>query len=64
MPRITLSMKMAAKGMKLRTWAKSKGLSEKDISILNQLSKGLVQGKWGRSKELKAMLESDGFKIA
>ncbi|WP_334088145.1 hypothetical protein [Helicobacter typhlonius] len=50
--------------MKLRTWAKSKGLSEKDIGLLNQLSYGLIQGKRGRGKELKEMLESDGFGIA
>ncbi|WP_334092273.1 hypothetical protein [Helicobacter typhlonius] len=49
--------------MKLRTWAKSKGLSEKDIGLLNQISYGLTKGKRGRAKELKEMLESDGFKL-
>lgn len=64
MKKQSLSAVMAAKGMKLRTWAKSKGLSEKDIGLLNQLSYGFIQGKRGRAKELKEMLEADGFKIA
>lgn len=63
MKKQSLSAVMAAKGMKLRTWAKSKGLSEKDIGLLNQLSYGFIQGKRGRGKELKEILESDGFKL-
>ena len=43
-------------------WAKSKGLSEKDIGLLNQISYGLTKGKRGRAKELREMLEADGFK--
>ncbi|WP_297813201.1 hypothetical protein [uncultured Helicobacter sp.] len=60
----TLSQRMAKNGVKLRTWAKSKGLNEKDIGILNQISSGLIKGKWGRAKELKEMLEKEGFKVA
>lgn len=59
-----LSQRMAKKGMKLRTWAKSKGLSDKDIEILNQISGGYLQGKWGRAKELRELLEQSGFEIA
>lgn len=59
----TLSQIMAKNGIKLRTWAKSKGLSEKDIALLNQISHRLIKGKRGRAKELKEMLEKDGFEV-
>ena len=59
-----LAKDMAQKGIKLNTWGKAKGLSNKDLELLQQISRGLVKGKWGRSKELRKMLEKDGFKIA
>ena len=60
----TLSQTMAKNGIKRRTWAKAKGLNEKDIGILNQISGGLIKGKWGRAKELKELLKKDGFEVA
>ena len=60
----TLSQTMAKNGIKLRTWAKAKGLNEKDIGILNQISCGLIKGKWSRAKELKELLKKDGFEVA
>ncbi|RDU53277.1 hypothetical protein CQA49_01375 [Helicobacter sp. MIT 00-7814] len=57
----TLSTKMARNGMKLRTWARSQGLSQKDIGLLNQISHGKISGKYGRSKELKELLIKSGF---
>ncbi len=59
-----LTKQMVKKGFKLRTWAKAKGLNERDIGILNQISQGIIKGKWGRAKELKEMLEKEGFKVA
>ncbi|KPH54104.1 hypothetical protein [Helicobacter pullorum] len=59
----TLSQQMAKNGVKLRTWAKAKGLSKKDIALLNQISHRLIKGKRGRAKELKEMLEKDGFEV-
>ncbi|PAF47734.1 hypothetical protein BKH46_02545 [Helicobacter sp. 12S02634-8] len=44
------------KGMKMATWAKAKGLSEKDVSIIRNMSFGQTQGKRGRAKELKELL--------
>ncbi|WP_238700743.1 hypothetical protein [Helicobacter apodemus] len=59
-----LTKQMVKKGFKLRTWAKAKGLSDSDYSVLCDLSKGITKGKWGRAKELKEMLEKEGFKVA
>lgn len=59
----SLKSEMAKQGIKIRTWGKSKGLSDKDILTLQHISLGLLKGKWGRAKELKAMLEQEGFKI-
>ncbi|WP_257942298.1 hypothetical protein UPTC5084_00932 [Campylobacter lari] len=55
---------MSAKGVKLMTWAKAKGLNHKDITILYDLSNGRIKGIRGRAKELRIMLEKDGFKVA
>ncbi|EAC1839770.1 hypothetical protein FLR49_09105 [Campylobacter jejuni] len=55
---------MSAKGVKLMTWAKAKGLNHKDMVILYDLSNGRIKGIRGRAKELKEMLEKDGFKVA
>lgn len=55
---------MVKKGFKLRTWAKSKGLQEKDYFLLLDMSNGKNKGVRGRSKELREMLEKDGFKVA
>ncbi|TLD97655.1 hypothetical protein LS71_002635 [Helicobacter jaachi] len=57
----SLSQVMSKKGIKLRTWAKAKGLSEKDIRILNQISFGAIKGKRGRARELKNLLMQEGF---
>lgn len=61
--RKTLAEKMKAKGMVLSVWAKSKGMSKKDIALLWQISKGEAKGSRGRSKELKEELEKDGIKV-
>lgn len=55
---------MARKGMKLKTWADSKGLNNTDYLILLDISKGKVKGKRGRAKELVELLKRDGFKVA
>lgn len=55
---------MAKKGMKLKTWADSKGLDNADYLILLDISKGKVKGKRGRAKELVELLKRDGFKAA
>ncbi|MDY2585319.1 hypothetical protein [Helicobacter sp.] len=55
---------MAKKGMKLKTWADSKGLDNTDYLILLDISRGKVKGKRGRGKELVELLKRDGFKVA
>lgn len=55
---------MTRKGMKLKTWANSKGLNNTDYLILLDISKGRVKGKRGRAKELVELLKRDGFKVA
>lgn len=55
---------MSAKGVKLRTWAKFKKLNESDYRLLLNMSYGKTKGIRGRAKELKEMLEKDGFKVA
>lgn len=57
----TLVLFFENKGMKLRTWAISKGLSEKDTSLLYKINDGDTQGKYGRAKELKELLIKEGF---
>lgn len=59
-----LKKAMNSKGIKLQTWAKAKNLRKEDIPILYDISRGKIQGKRGRAKELKEILEKDGFKIA
>ena len=59
-----ITEQMVKKGFKLRTWAKSKGLQEKDYFLLLEMNKGKNKGVRGRSKELREMLEKDGFKVA
>ena len=51
----------ASKGMKLRTWARVNGLSESDMWLLYQVSYGFTQGLRGRAKEIKELLEKEGF---
>lgn len=51
----------ASKGMKLRTWARVNGLSENDMWLLYQVSYGFTQGLRGRAKEIKELLEKEGF---
>ncbi|WP_300827059.1 hypothetical protein [Helicobacter sp. UBA3407] len=63
MKKISISEQLAKKGFKLRTWAKSKGLSDSDYNVLLDLSKGKTKGKWGKAKELKELLQKE-FKIA
>lgn len=58
-----LGKNMAENGIKLNTWGKAKGLNIRDLALLQQISRGLVKGKWGRSKELREMLEKDGFEV-
>lgn len=58
-----IAMQMAKRGMRIRAWALSKGLGKRDIDMLNSISCGRVEGKWGRAKELRDMLERDGFCI-
>ncbi|TLE12778.1 hypothetical protein LS72_010425 [Helicobacter apodemus] len=59
-----ITEQMAKRGIKLRTWAKSKGLQEKDYFLLLDMSNGKNKGARGRSKELREMLEKDGFRVA
>ena len=40
----------------------SKGMQE-DLTLLKHLSTGRIQGKRGRAKELRVMLEKEGFTI-
>ena len=51
----------ASKGMRLRTWARVNGLSENDMWLLYQVSYGFTQGLRGRAKEIKELLEKEGF---
>ena len=60
----TLTEQMAKRGFKMRTWARAKGLSDSDYSVLRDLSNGITKGKWGRAKELRELLEKEGFKVA
>ena len=48
-----LTDQMEERGMKLRTWAKARGLSDTDFLLL--------YGKWGRGAELRKILEDEGF---
>lgn len=57
----TLVLLFERNGMKLRTWAFSMGLSKKDANILYQMNVGNMQGVRGRAKELKELLEKEGF---
>lgn len=59
-----LTEQMAKKGYKLRTWCKYKGLEDKDYYIVLDMSLGKLKGIRGRAKELREMLEKDGFKVA
>lgn len=59
-----ITEQMIKKGFRLRTWAKAKGLSDSDYGVLCDLSKGITKGKWGRAKELRELLEKEGFKVA
>ncbi|EAC1235636.1 hypothetical protein HMH39_001645 [Campylobacter jejuni] len=59
-----LTEQMSKKGFKLRTWAKFKKLNESDYRLLLNMSYGKTKGIRGRAKELKEMLEKDGFKVA
>lgn len=59
----SVAAQMLKRGMRLRAWAISKGLSEQDLTLLKFLSTGKTQGRYGRSKELRAMLEAEGFYV-
>ncbi|WP_104696435.1 hypothetical protein [Helicobacter trogontum] len=58
-----IATQMAKRGMRIRAWALSKGLNKQDIELLNSLSCARIKGKRGRAKELRDMLEHDGFYI-
>lgn len=58
----SVAAQMLKRGMRLGAWAISKGMQE-DLTLLKHLSTGRIQGKKGRAKELRAMLESEGFII-
>ncbi|EAH6869473.1 hypothetical protein EJ753_06950 [Campylobacter lari] len=60
----SLTEQMIKKGFKLRTWAKFKKLNESDYRLLLNMSYGKTKGIRGRAKELRIMLEKDGFKVA
>ena len=49
--------------MRIRAWALSKGMGQRDIDLLNSLSCGRSKGTKGRCKELREMLELEGFYI-
>ena len=57
----TLTLLFENKGMKLRTWAFSNGLSKDGTTILYDLGYGKLKGSRGRAKELRELLEKDGF---
>lgn len=59
-----LTEQMAKKGIKLRTWCKAKKLSNADYTILLNMSLGKTKGIRGRAKELREILEKDGFEVA
>lgn len=59
-----LTQQMAKRGFKMRTWARSRGLSDSDYGVLRDLSNGITKGKWGRARELRELLEKEGFKVA
>ncbi|AWI33559.1 hypothetical protein [Helicobacter apodemus] len=59
-----LTRQMSKKGVKLRTWCKSKGLSDTDCFIIYDMSAGKIKGIRGRAKELRQLLEKEGFKVA
>ena len=58
----SVAAQMLKRGMRLGAWAISKGMQE-DLTLLKHLSTGRIQGKKGRAKELRAMLEKEGFII-
>lgn len=57
----SLAQFFASRGMKLKTWARAKKLNSKDILLIYQISYGFTQGVRGRAKELKELLEKEGF---
>ena len=59
--RKNLTDQMEERGMKLRTWAKAKGLSDTDFLLLYQMNSKMLYGKWGRGAELRKLLEAEGF---
>ena len=59
-----LTEQMAEKGYKLRTWANAKKLSDSDYKLLLNMSYGKTKGTRGRAKQLKEILEEDGFKLS
>lgn len=60
----SLTQQMSKKGIKLRTWCKAKKLSNADYTILLNMSFGKTKGIRGRAKELREILEKDGFEVA
>lgn len=54
---------MRERGVCLSYWARSKGLGKNDIITLLGLSQGSVKGAFGRSAELRKMLEAEGYKF-
>ena len=60
----SVAAQMLKRGMRLGAWAISKGMQE-DLTLLKHLStgSGRIQGKRGRAKELRVMLEKEGFTI-
>lgn len=59
----TLAQTMRDKGMVLSVWARALGMSQKDINLLWQISKGETKGVRGRARELVKELEKDGIKV-
>ena len=57
----TLICFFESKGMKLRTWAFSMGFSDRDVTCLYDLATGRARGLRGRTKELRKILEKEGF---
>ena len=60
----SLAQFFASRGMRLRTWARAKKLNSKDMQLLYKVSYGAAQGLRGRAKELKGLLEKEGFRRA
>lgn len=52
---------MRARGFAVKFWGEARGFGQKDYFLLAQLANGKSKGVWGRSREIRKMLEAEGF---